>query len=146
MKSLIFVLAACLAAIYTPLINADESTFTIDVVSPNKVRFENVSVVESEDGISVLVGKLKRSVYNSTVLPGHVDYAIKDGKGVLIVEGGAQYSPSLSLRRWRHGSSFSIALPEELPDDVIVQVGYHRNVYKAQVYSPAAPHSENQLL
>lgn len=145
MKKPTFVLAACLAVLCASFVNAAESTFAIDVVSSNKVRFENVSI-EFEDGIPVLVGKLKRSVYNSRVLPGHVDYVVKDNKGVVIVEDGIQYSPSLSLRRWKFGSSFSIALPEDLPKDEIIQVAFHRNEYKPQAYSPVAPHTGNKLL
>lgn len=145
MKNSKLVIAACFAALSVSFANADDNPFDVEIVSSNKVRFESVSI-EYLDGIPVLTGKLKRSAYNSKVLPGHVDYIVKDSQGAVIIEGGAQYSPSLSLRRWKFGSSFSIAFPKDLPEDVIVQIGYHRNEHLAQSISPAVSHKENKLL
>jgi hypothetical protein len=145
MKNSILVMAVFLAVTCSHAIYAEETVFAIDIVSSSKVRFHNVSI-EYDEGIPVLLGKVKRSVYNSRVSPGHVDYIVKDAKGNVLMEGGAEYSPSLSLRRWKFGSSFAIALPENLPADALIQVGFHRNTHTPQKFSPVASHTANKLL
>lgn len=145
MKNFMLIIAIFLAVTGSHAIYAEEVAFEIDIVSSSKVRFQNVSI-EYDEGIPVLVGKVKRSVYNSRVSPGHIGYIVKDAKGNVLIEGEAEYSPSLSLRRWKFGSSFAIAMPENLPADALIQLGFHRNTHIPQKFSPAASHSENKLL
>lgn len=145
MKNPILVIAACLALFSTQFVSANEETFAIDSISTNKVRFESLSI-EYVEGSPILAGKVKKKSYNTSVLSGHVDYIIKDSNGAVIVEGGVQYRPSLALRRWKYGSSFSIELPKDLPADATIQVGFHRNSYKPETNSPVAQHTENKLL
>lgn len=83
----------------------------------NKVRFFMLQHAheKNEQGktLSIVKGKLKRRVKNSTIKPGYIRYQLLDGSGNLLLEGRSDYSPSLSLRDWKSGSRFQIALPFE---------------------------------
>ena len=135
--------AAILAVTFTSAVSADSRT-EIDTSTPS-VKFQNVSINHDGDR-PMLTGKIKRRSYNSSVSPGHIDYIVVSKDGLTIDQGAIQYSPSLSLRRWKYGSSFSVLLPENLPSHVIIRVGYHRNQYIAPTESPRVSHLENTLV
>ena len=92
----------------------------------NKVRFEHV-VMELQGQHYVLSGKIRRKSYNSQVAPGHIDYAAFDNEDNLITEGAVRYSPSLSLRRWKHGSTFSIKLPTSVTETATIRISFHKS-------------------
>lgn len=145
MNNSILVVAVFLAVAISHATYAEKATFAIDIVPSSKVRFANVSI-EYHEGLPVILGEVKRIFNNSSVSPGHIDYLVKDPKGNVLIEGGVKYRPSISLRRRKLGSSFTIALPENLPTASVIQVGFHRNTHTPQKFSPVASHTENNLL
>jgi len=101
--------------------------YPVDIESDSaKVKFLQVEVHRQNDQL-LLTGKVKRRSYNSTVLPGHIDYIISDSQGQIIAEGVTNYAPSLSLRGWKFGSHFSVNLPDNLPEDSRIKLSWQRN-------------------
>lgn len=124
---------------------AEEILPKVESVFSSGVRFEHVEI-ERLDGRYVLSGKIKRSVYNSRVAPGHIDYVVIGGSGEIVVEGAITYSPSLSLRRWRYGSLFSVMLPEAVTKEASVRVTFHKNKGVMEEYSRPVLHDSNVLI
>jgi len=93
--------------------------------------------IQQHNQIWVLSGVVKRHSYNSSALPGHIDVAImgpNDGKKPqIITESVIDYSPSLSLRRWRSGSRFDITLPNNLPIGSTIKLKWHKNHVLSQL-------------
>jgi len=88
-----------------------------------RVRFSKIKIQTHHKQIE-LSGSIKRRSYNSRVLPGKISYIVNDGQGNIIKKGGINYSPSLSLRRWKSGSHFSLVLPNDLPKDTRIQLAW----------------------
>jgi hypothetical protein len=126
------------------LLCAEETLPTIEPVFTNGVQFKHVEI-ENQDGRYVLSGRIKRAVYNSHVAPGHIDYIVINGRGEFVAEGAVAYSPSLSLRRWKYGSSFSVVLPENVDNEALIKVIYHKNQVGTEVYSQEVSHDVNVL-
>ncbi len=106
---------------------AEEALPTIEKLSTtSRVQFERLEIKKVNDHY-ILAGKVKRILYNSHVSPGYIDYSIYNGAGELISEGATTYRPSLSLRRWKYGSSFSVVLPETVDKESVVKVAFNRN-------------------
>jgi hypothetical protein len=116
-----------------------------EVQKNHKVKFENVNVVAAGEG-RVLKGKIKKSIYNSRLPAGHIDYLVLSSGGDVLVEEGFQYNKSLSLRRWKRGSSFSVVLPENIPDDAVIRIGFHKNEHVGRAENPKVSHIENTLI
>lgn len=110
---------------------------------PVQVRISRIKIQQDGEQL-ILSGLIKRRSYNSHVLPGHIDYSIIDGKGQLIKEGMTNYSPSLSLRRWKYGSHFSFSLSKNLPEGSTIKLGWHQNHSKKHISS--ALNLKNNLL
>lgn len=125
---------------------AEESLPAIETVNTGSpVRFEHVEI-EKVGGQYVLSGIIKRSVYNSSVSPGHIDYVVLNSEGKLLAEGATTYSPSLSLRRWRHGSSFSVILPKSVGSNSTVKVAFHKNQGSNETHSSPYVHQSNIII
>jgi len=123
LKSSIVAAVACLSVSVT---NAEEGAPDIKITNlDSKVVFEKVSIDQGSQG-TVLVGKIKKQNYNDRVPAGHVRYSISGSEGEVVAEGVVHYSPSLSLRKWRHGSSFVIDLPENLSAESEISLSYLR--------------------
>ena len=96
---------------------------------PVQVTISQIKIINEKEQL-VLKGLIKRRAYNSHVTPGHIAYSIFDGEGKLIKEGVAQYSNSLSSRRWKYGSHFSFVLPNDLPEGSRIKLGWSKNQTK----------------
>jgi len=144
MKSIIVCFVALFAV--TPVMSfANEKEPTIETISSTSgVKFVKLSI-DSDDQAMVLTGRVKRRIYNSRVLPGHIDYLVVNTAGETLGQGAVQYSSSLGLRRWKHGSSFSFQLPEDTPNDAVIKLTFHRNHFDSSKVSPPASHTFNLL-
>lgn len=144
MKSVIVYFVALFAV--TPVMGiASEMEPSIKIISStSKVTFENMSIDNDDQGV-VLTGKIKRSNYNSQVVPGHIDYLVVNIAGETLDQGAVQYSPSLGLRRWKYGSSFSLRISADTPADAVIKLTFHQDQFDASKVSPSANHSVNLL-
>lgn len=124
---------------------ADLMSQKFEIVPVAEVAISELSM-EELGGQSVLTGAIKRAHYNSHVAPGHIDYVLLDEKRGVIEQGAVRYSPSLSLRAWKHGSSFSVLLPAHLPKNASIKVGYHQDKFSQNPAVFLANHEKNSLL
>lgn len=145
MKTLTKSTVVAVALLSTNAALSEEALPKVEAQVGGGVRFEHVEM-ENQDGRYVLSGKIKRRSYNSQVAPGHVDYVVYDGKGSVLTEGAIAYSPSLSLRRWKYGSSFSVLLPETVDKEASVKIAFHKNQGAEAGFSRPVPHDANILM
>jgi len=143
MKSFIFIFVTLV--LFSVKTNAESSSHPIEVVPFRDVVISEV-VIEEIDNQNLLTGEIKRARYNSQVVGGHIDYALVDAQNNILDQGAVQYSPSLSLRKWKYGSSFSIALPAHLPENTKIKITYHRDSLPQRTASLPANHEKNSLL
>jgi len=109
--------------------------YPIEIISKTpKVTISKVKI-DQINGKMILNGLVKRRSYNSSVVPGHIDITIKDSQNRIITNNTLNYTPSLSLRRWKFGSRFNFVLPADLPADSSVQIGWHPNRSKQHLFS-----------
>lgn len=80
----------------------------------------------SEDNGHQLTGKIKQRNKQTNLPQGEIAYVVKNFQGILLHHGRVNYSPSLSLQRWKHGSRFEIQLPNNLPENSLIRVGWKR--------------------
>ncbi|MBR9910295.1 MAG: hypothetical protein GYB33_08090 [Gammaproteobacteria bacterium] len=125
--------------------SAKERVPSVESVTTSAVRFERVEIGR-QDGRFVVSGKVKRRVYNSHVWPGHIDYVAIGSNGEVVAKGAVTYTPSLSLRRWKYGSDFSVLLPESVTEDASIKVAFHKNQSATKKYSAPAQHEVNVLV
>jgi|GEM_PF-1721254 len=110
--------------------------YPVEIGGPTpKVKLLRVTI-QHENDQHVLRGKVKRSFFNSLVLPGHIDYSIINTNDQVIEKGIIKYGPSLSLRRWKHGSRFEFILPKNLPETVRIKLDWHKNQGKKPTSKP----------
>jgi hypothetical protein len=113
---------------------------------PTKVRFSKVkvklTVINQKEQI-VLRGVVKRRIYNSHILPDHIDYIVLDSREQILQQGAIQVS-GINLRHNRYGRQFSLLLPDALPGGSTIKLGWHNN--QTSVLSAPAYHYKNLFL
>ena len=122
----IFITSLLFSQLLSLAIAKAEILYPVEVSSEStKVRISKVKIQNSNEQL-LLSGLVKRRSYNSTVLPGHISYEVNDAHGKLIHRGDVNYSPSLSLRRWKSGSRFNLVLPNNLPKDSRIKLAWRQ--------------------
>tara|TARA_B100000745_G_C20133165_1_gene388358 strand:- start:1041 stop:1487 length:447 start_codon:yes stop_codon:yes gene_type:complete len=124
---------------------AQDQEPSVEWVNTSDVLFKRVEIERQNDRY-VLSGKIKRRIYNSHVWPGHIDYIAVGSNGKVVAKGAVTYTPSLLLRRWKFGSSFSVLLPEAVSEDALVRVTFHKDQGSQRKYSAPAYHDANVLV
>ncbi|MFK5986023.1 MAG: hypothetical protein QM479_11445 [Pseudomonadota bacterium] len=128
-----FMLSTAITALFVfQVANLQEAR--AELLYPVKIAYQSMKVriskiqIQYDDKQLILSGFIKRRSYNSRVLTGHIYYSIMDNKGQLIKKGRTNYSSGLSLKRWEHGSHFSFVLPENMPEESSIKLGWQRNI------------------
>ena len=116
-----------------------ESLYPVEVTSKTpSVKISKIKI-QKLNQLWVLSGVVKRRSYNSAVLPGHIDVTIvktiAGAQAQILSKDVVDYSPSLSLRRWRSGSRFNLTLPNDLPAGSTIKLKWHKNQSKKHVLS-----------
>jgi len=150
-KHQILTLAAATTLLALQSLSVNAEAAAVNAVNSSKVEFREVQLLQTDKGLT-LGGKIKRRSFNTHVAAGHLDVVVKDSKGKVLHQTAGGYVPSLSLRKSRYGSSFSISIPgsTSLPKGSVVSVGYHKNdnsiLEQAMESTQPAAHKENILL
>lgn len=105
---------------------SETSPPSISYEFPARIQLINAQLQES-NGTYVLQGRVKRRFYNSSLRNGHIDIQIQDKNARITHNLVTHFSPSLSLRRWRQGSSFHQVLPAETTIGSVVHLSWHKN-------------------
>jgi len=85
----------------------------------------------NDDGKVQVTGKISSASMIGN-LGGHIDVAVYGRSGQLIEETTADYFPKVisHKNRRRGGARFTAELSKDIPNDAVIKVAFHREVYK----------------
>ncbi len=107
--------------------------FTIEQLDTDHIRVVEVKVENNGDSF-IVCGKIKRNSWHGTHR-GHVDVAIADNDGALILSGSTDFSPPFGKLRKNLESSFSAQFAHVPPEGSTIRIKYHENT---------SPHAEQE--
>jgi hypothetical protein len=130
--------------------NNQKKSYSVDAVyNNNSVLFSRLDVVEGDQGL-LLKGKIRRRSANTSVPSGHVDILVSNTNGDVLLDTAAHYTPAILIRYTNNisqrGSRFTVNLPNELPEDAVIRVTYHKNSFQENATSTPAQHTKNSLI
>lgn len=125
--------------------HANEQLYKVNIVSSTTaVKFLRLKV-QTQDNQLVLTGKVKRRSRNTITLPGHIDVVVTDSNGQILLEKKVKYVPAILSRRSRFGSSFKMALPNNIPEGSSIKVQWHKNQATNRLLSTSMTATHNKV-
>lgn len=110
--------------------NADDKNYPINIVSDTTaVKFNRVKLA-NDNGKTVLSGKVKKRFRNMSLVPGHIDIAIKGSDDKVLFLKKINSKPARISKHSRFGSSFKVALPDDMPLNSSIAIQWHKDQYK----------------
>ena len=105
-----------------------KSGYPVEIASNGK---SNANIfwtrVSTEKGELEVAGKVKRTHRTRQVAMGHIDIAIVDQSGNVLMDNSTLYSPQRIHKELRRASKFSVLFSSLPPKGSIIRLSYHRN-------------------
>lgn len=112
----------------------ETETYDVKLVSPAASNARIISIkVEEEKGKLFISGDVRRKQRFLHVSPGHIDVAVINSNGEVIIETTGSYSPKMVHKGSRRASRFKIELQKIPAKDSVINIAYHKTKVVADV-------------